>query len=247
MSKTNLLFIFAISLIIFMSLSFKFENKNMDNTYTDSLTYVVRSSNKSNIKTPLLVLLHGYGSNENDLFGMASSVPDNWNVISVRGPYKLAENSFRWYDVKMDNGKIRINVEEEEKSRKKLVDLISVLTNKYNVDSRKIVIAGFSQGANIAQSIGLGSPNIAAGFGVFSGRFVEEFIPYINTPTVLKNSRAFISHGSGDNMLPKTYGAENLNKLTDLGIQTTYCEDTNGHSISPKQWNEFLIWLKNFN
>lgn len=239
------LIMFSSVLVIFSSCNAQDNSKLME--HEKALFYSLRKNSEKVKKSPLLALLHGHGSNENDLFSLSANVPSNWIVVSVRGPYKLAENSFRWYDVKMDNGKIRINVEEEEKSRKKLVDLISVLTNKYNVDSRKIVIAGFSQGANMAQSIGLGSPNIAAGFGVFSGRFVEEFIPYINTPTVLKNSRAFISHGSGDNMLPKTYGAENLNKLTDLGIQTTYCEDTNGHSISPKQWNEFLIWLKNFN
>lgn len=212
-----------------------------------SLHYIIRESKYSANKSPLLILLHGHGSNENDLFGLANLIPDNWNVVSVRGSYKLAENSYRWYDVNMVNGKIAINIEQEEESRKKLIQLISKISQKYDVDSQKIIVAGFSQGANMAQSLGLSEPNLIAGFGVCSGRFVEEFIPYIKISKALKNSKAFISHGRGDNMLPKTYAEENITKLKELGIQLTYCEDTNAHSISAKQWSEFSKWLLNFN
>lgn len=211
-----------------------------------SLHYIIRESKDGLAKSPLLILLHGYGSNENDLFPLSQEIRKNWTVVSVRGPYKMAENSYRWYDVKMANGKITINVEEEEKSRKALLKLIDNLSKKDEPDNRMIIVAGFSQGANMAQSLGLGEPGLVSGFGVFSGRFVEEFIPYISHSPELKNSKAFISHGSGDKMLPKTYSEENIRKLKDLGIQITYCEDTNGHSISAKQWNEFSKWLIDF-
>lgn len=210
------------------------------------LHYIIKENKNGNAQSSMLILLHGHGSNENDLFGFANAIPDDWIVVSVRGPYKLAENSYRWYDVKMVNGKIAINIEQEEQSRKKIIQLISEISKNYKVDRQKIIVAGFSQGANMAQSIGLGTPKIAAGFGVFSGRFVEEFIPYINNSTDLKTSKAFISHGSNDNMLPKTYADENRTKLKDLGIQISYCEDTNAHSISTKQWSEFSKWLLSF-
>ncbi|MCA6363248.1 MAG: esterase [Bacteroidetes bacterium] len=211
------------------------------------LVYKIKKTKSALVKSPLLILLHGHGSNENDLFSLSNSIPDNWIVVSVRGPYQLAENSYRWYDVKMVNGKIAINIDEEERSRKMLMQLISEITQKYNADSNKIIVAGFSQGANMAQCAGLGTPNLVAGFGVFSGRFVEEFSPYVSQSATLKSSKAFIAHGSGDNMLPKTYAAENITKLKELGVQITYCEDTNAHSISTKQWSEFSKWLFNFN
>lgn len=222
--------------------------KNSDTMITEtSLVYRIKEP-KTNAKfSSMLVLLHGHGSNENDILGLAEKVPDHWAVVSVRGPYQLGSNSFRWYDVGMVNGKIEINIDQEELSRKKLIDLINQIADKHHIDKSKIVVAGFSQGANMAQSLGLGEPTIAAGFGVFSGRYVAEFTPYINKSKQLQNVRVFLSHGSGDSMLPKTYADENLNKLKDLGIQITYCEDTNGHSISTKQWSEFSKWLLNFN
>ena len=41
---------------------------------------------------PLLVMLHGYGSDENDLFSFASELPEELFIISVRAPYPLQPN-----------------------------------------------------------------------------------------------------------------------------------------------------------
>lgn len=238
-----------IPLVIQLSfiVSCKAQNNQNKMESDSSLHYLLRESTDSTTKSPMLILLHGHGSNENDLFSLADKIPNNWTVISIRGPYKLAEHSYRWYDVNMVNGKIAINMEEEETSRKKLLNLIEKTIQTQEIDREKIVVAGFSQGANMAQSLGLSEPNLFAGFAVFSGRFVEEFIPFISNSTRLKHSKAFLSHGSGDHLLPKTYADENIQKLNELGIQISYCEDSSGHSISTKQWGEFSKWLLNFN
>lgn len=207
------------------------------------LEYIARTPKNSTINSPLLIFLHGHGGNENNFFSLPNHFPDNWLVVSVRAPYNIGPNSYRWYDVKMVDGKITINIEEEETSRKKLLELIKDISVKYKVDRNKIVVAGFSQGANMAQSIGIGEPKFVSGFGVFSGRFVEEFIPYINKSDDLKNTKAFLSHGTGDHMLPITYASENKQELEKLGIQVTLSEDSNGHSISAKQFSDFTKWL----
>ncbi len=209
----NLKFIMLMSVQLFLLNICTAQNKqNVVETET-SLHYIIRESKDTVEKSPLLILLHGHGSNENDLFSLEKNIPDNWTVISVRGPYKLAESSYRWYDVKLVNGKITINIQEEESSRAKLIQLISQITKQYHVDSQMIIVAGFSQDANMAQSLGLGEPNLVKGFGVFSGRFIEEFTPYIRNATALQNTRAFIAHGSGDTMLPKTYANENISNF----------------------------------
>ena len=211
-----------------------------------SLHYIIRESKDSIAKSPLLILLHGHGSNENDLFSLSNSIPDNWIVVSVRGPYQLAENSYRWYDVKMANGKIVINIDEEERSRKKLMQLIAEIAKKYNADSQKIIVAGFSQGANMSSAISLTEPEKIAGFGVFSGRFVDELKPYISSSDSLKSVKCFLAHGSKDYMLPIAYARENQQLLQSLGITVTFSEDTVAHSISPKQLEDFTLWLKQF-
>lgn len=235
--------------ILQLSLSGTCEAQNMEQNMksVNSLHYVIRKSDVSVKKSPLLLLLHGYGSNENDLFSLCDKIPKNWIVVSVRALYLLNENSYKWYDVKKVNEKITINIEQEEESRKKLLQLVDYLSVNYSIDANKIVVAGFSQGANMVQSLGLSEPNLVSGFGVFSGRNVEEFTPYISNSLLLKKSQAFISHGSNDILLPKNHAIENSTKLKTLGVEVTFCDDTNGHSISTKQWTEFLKWLLNFN
>lgn len=240
----NILILFITQLTVISSCKAK-SSQNIMETDT-SLHYIIRESKDSSAKSPLLILLHGYGSNENDLFSLSDSIPNNWMVVSVRATYKMAENSYRWYDVKMLNGRITINIDEHESSRKKLIQLITTISKKYKVDSEKIIVAGFSQGAYMAESLGLSAPNLFAGFAVFSGRFVVDFIPNIGRSAPLKNYKAYVSYGSSDNMLPKAYAEENISKLKDLGIQITYCEDTNAHSISIKQLDNFSKWLLSF-
>jgi len=54
-----------------------------------SLEHVVRPSSLNNTKAPLLIMLHGYGSDENDLFSFASELPEELCIISAKAPYSL--------------------------------------------------------------------------------------------------------------------------------------------------------------
>jgi phospholipase/carboxylesterase len=208
---------------------------------------IIREGKVKSGDVPILILLHGFGSNEKDLFELAKGVSEEWMVVSVRGLHRIQENGYCWYDVKMVDGKITIDINELLHSKREIEKFTGDLLNKYKINGRRIVLAGFSQGANMAQSVGLANPNIICGFGVFSGRWVEEFKPYISKTSDLKEMKAFISHGTNDTMLKREYMEENLRLLKGLGVQCFTSEDKTGHVISPKQWNEFSIWLKDFN
>jgi phospholipase/carboxylesterase len=212
-------------------------------TINDSLNYVVRVPNESKNPAPMLILLHGYGSDENDLFSLVNQIPANWLVVSVRAPNKISNNSYCWYSVKMENSKIIINPKEEEKSREAILTLIHKLSTIYKVDTSKIVLAGFSQGANIAESTSLLNATIIKGFAVFSGRFLDELKPLLIKTQNYKNMMAFVAHGTEDNMLPINYAQENTKILSQLGIKIECLTDEVGHSISKKELHAFSNWL----
>ena len=49
-------------------------------------------------QTPwLLVLMHGVGSNDDDLFGLAPYVPAQFHVLSLQAPYMLGPDSYAWF------------------------------------------------------------------------------------------------------------------------------------------------------
>ena len=69
----------------------------------DSFEYRFRDSTDTNKSSPLVLMIHGYGINEDDLFSFASDLPENYKIISLRAPYSLPYGGFSWYDINLDN------------------------------------------------------------------------------------------------------------------------------------------------
>ena len=67
-----------------------------------SLHYLVKEPKIKKDKNPLLLLLHGYGSNEEDLFSFANELPEEYYVISARAPYDMMYGSYAWYAINFD-------------------------------------------------------------------------------------------------------------------------------------------------
>jgi len=64
-----------------------------------SLVHLVRQPLVKSAFPPLLLLLHGVGSNEYDLFGLAPYLDKRFLIISVRAPYTLGPDSFAWFEI----------------------------------------------------------------------------------------------------------------------------------------------------
>src|SRR4030095_14145181 len=75
-------------------------------------------------KPPLLILLHGVGSNEEDLFSLAPLLDERFLVITPRAPYTLGPGQFGWYHVFFLPTTIDRDEEEAEQSRQRLISFI---------------------------------------------------------------------------------------------------------------------------
>ncbi len=69
------------------------------------LVYKLREASVKTAHPGLVIMLHGLGSNEDDMFGLAAYLPKEMIVISARAPITLAGRSFAWYKVDRSNGK----------------------------------------------------------------------------------------------------------------------------------------------
>ena len=72
------------------------------------LQYIVREPENITSNTPLLILLHGYGSNEQDLFSFAPTLPEDWLIISFRAPFNTNYEGYSWYDIDLMDEKIAL-------------------------------------------------------------------------------------------------------------------------------------------
>lgn len=216
---------------------------------TPSLYYIFKEPTPIAIgaksaKPPVIILMHGVGSNEKDLFSFANQLPDSFLVISLRAPITLGNDSYAWYHLSFENGKPISNPIEAEASRLMIIDFINNLKNKHAFNEKRVYLCGFSQGSIMAYSIGLTVPEKIKGIAVMSGRLLEEVKPMIASKEKVKKLNVFISHGTNDGVLPINNAREANIYLKQLGINATYKEYPEAHTISNAMFNDMLLWLK---
>ena len=85
---------------------------------------LIHVSRPSTLKenAPLLVMLHGYGSDENDLFSFATELPEELFIISIRAPYPLQPSGNAWYAINFDAEQNKWNDNDQAKSSMETFD-----------------------------------------------------------------------------------------------------------------------------
>ena len=97
----------------------------------------------------LLVLMHGVGSNEDDLFGLSDFVPAPFHVVSLRAPFVLGPDSYAWFEFSVaSDGSRRIDTAQETVSREAIVRTVQAVAQKLNVPPQRVVLGGFSRAAS---------------------------------------------------------------------------------------------------
>ncbi|HEV2582865.1 MAG TPA: alpha/beta fold hydrolase, partial [Ktedonobacteraceae bacterium] len=150
------------------------------------LVNLVRQPLPEASNAPLLLLLHGVGSNEHDLFGLAPLLDQRFIVLSLRAPNTLGPGSYAWFEVAFTPQGPVINPEQAEQSRQLLIDFIGQAVATYGANPRQVYLMGFSQGAIMSASVALTRPDLVAGAVLMSGRILPEIQPLVATPEQLK-------------------------------------------------------------
>lgn len=210
-----------------------------------SLECQVRSPKIVLEKNPLLLLLHGYGSNEADLFSFASELPDEYYVISARAPYDLQYGSYAWYAINFDADQNKFSDHDQAiLSRDLVVRFIEELKVQFPIDNSNITLIGFSQGSILSFSIALSYPNIVQRVGALSGYLNLDLNSENYQNNDYSNLKIFASHGTLDQVIPVEWARKTDPILKKLGINSTYKEYPIGHGVSPQNFFDLKDWLQ---
>ena len=168
-----------------------------------TLHHLVREPKIKNDKNPLLLLLHGYGSNEEDLFSFANELPDEYFVISARAPYDMMYGSYAWYAINFDADENKFSdIGQAQKSRDIIANFIDELVLNYAIDKEDITLVGFSQGAILSYAVGVSYPEKVNKVVAMSGYFNPEIAIDQFEQNDLTNLKIFASHGTVDQVVP---------------------------------------------
>lgn len=207
------------------------------------LQYIVREPKIASQKPPLLLLLHGYGSNKEDLFSFADELPDDLLIVSAQAPLSIGNGGYAWYSINFDdtNGKFS-DLKEAKQSIDEIANFIEEIKIKYNTNPDKTLLLGFSQGAILSYSLSFFHPNKIQHILALSGYINTELLPE-NISSEIKTDY-YCSHGSVDQVLPVEWARNSKPFLDNLGFQNEYSEYNVGHGIAPQNFYSFKKWIE---
>jgi len=210
-----------------------------------SLNYRRAAAPSKTANSPLVILLHGYGSNEEDLLGLSQFFPSDYLVISARAPYKADVGGYQWFERELVNGKYSGKPEHIAHSKELILKFVDEAIKKYQVDPKKIYLVGFSQGAMMCYEVGTSAPNKIKGIGVLSGKMSGGLLSSIHTDNKLKSLRIFIAHGTADTRLPYADGKAAYDRLVQIGIMPEFHTYPGmDHTISREVMNDLIAWIR---
>lgn len=209
------------------------------------LHYLIREPKIIKEKNPLLLLLHGYGSNEQDLFSFSGELPEEYYVISVRAPYSLMYDSYAWYAINFDADEKKFSdLNQARDSRELIVEFIDYLSDEYLIDTDNITLIGFSQGAILSYAIALSYPKKIKQIAALSGYLNMDIAREdFSLNADFSQLRVFASHGSADQVIPIEWARKTPDILKALKIEVTYKEYPVGHGVAPQNFFDLYKWL----
>jgi phospholipase/carboxylesterase len=208
-----------------------------------SLHYLCRRPATDRAHPPILFLLHGFGSNEENLFRLAVEMPPEFLVLSVRSPQVLGEDQYAWFSIDFSTGKPVHNKTEALESIPLLKQFMDEAIATFAADTNEVYMLGFSQGAMMSYSIALMHQGFVKGVAALSGRVLREIRPMVPVLDAHKKLRVFVGHGSEDQVLSISHAREAKEYLLTLGITPEYHEYPIAHSISRTELLEVKEWL----
>lgn len=208
------------------------------------LYHEVKLPKERNGKNPLVIFLHGVGSNEKHLFGFAHQFPENFTVVSARAPFNVGVDKYAWFEVQFLANKRIINEEQEAKSVQILNQFISQAVERYGADEQQVFLVGFSQGAIMSYTMGLIRPNKIKAVVAIAGRLLEQTKGLMASKEALKQIQFLIQQGSKDQMMPMQYGEDAAGFLSSIGVQYEMKRYAIEHFVSQEEMNDLINWIQ---
>lgn len=210
-----------------------------------SLHHLVKEPKIKKEKKPLLLLLHGYGSNEEDLFSFASELPDDCYVISARAPFDMMYGSYAWYAINFDADENKFSdIGQARASRDIISRFIDELVSNYAIDKEDVTLIGFSQGCILSYAVAVSYPEKVRRVVAMSGYFNPEIAVDDYLENDFANLKIFASHGSVDQVVPVEWAQKAAPYLKSIGIDIVYKEYPVGHGVAPQNFFDFRNWLE---
>jgi len=175
--------------------------------------------------TPMVVLLHGAGRDADRIMGSFRDRAEAQGIILL-----APESRATTWDIVIQH-KFGDDVAFIDRA-------LAMAFDRWNIDPSRVAIAGFSDGASYALSLGLTNGDLFGQILAFSPGFAA---PGLVTGT----PRVFISHGTHDRVLPINGASRRMVPILEsTGYDVRYKEFDGDHEIPPNVLDAAFTWLQ---
>jgi phospholipase/carboxylesterase len=190
-----------------------------------------------------LVLLHGRGTDERDLFPLLDMLDPEQRLLgaTARGPLSLPPGGAHWYVVRTVGYP---DPETFHSTYPQLAGWLDELLAEHGIQHERTVLGGFSQGSVMAYALGLGAGRPRpAGIMALSG-FLPEVEGFSLDLAGAAGLPVAIGHGTHDPVIPVEFGREARDRLIQAGADVTYRESPMPHTIDPGFMRQLPGWIR---
>lgn len=184
-----------------------------------------------------LVLMHGRGTSEDDLFPLLDVLDPRRRLLGVTpgGPHRLPPGGQHWYAIRS------VGFPEPDTFALGFGALTTFLDG-IGLDWDRTILGGFSQGTVMAYATGLGEGRPRpAGIIALSG-----FIPTVDGWRMRDDLHGFpvaIGHGERDPIISIDFARAARERLEQAGADVTYFESAIPHTIDPRFLGTLPEWV----
>ncbi|MGU9813752.1 alpha/beta hydrolase [Pseudomonas sp. LF052] len=194
---------------------------------------------------PLVIFLHGFGSNEEDLFGIKDALPSTWTYLSARAPMPVDPQGYRWFTKTPGDGDYNGETADLQRSAALIEDFVRKATAKYHTHSDRVFLVGFSQGAIMSYEVGLRKPALVRGIAALSGSVLPVLKAELKPSESLGKLAIFIGHGTLDQALPYASATQANEVLVGLGLTPEFHGYPGmPHTVSDTEVQDLKAWLE---
>lgn len=186
------------------------------------------------------VLLHGRGSDQNDLQGLRDLLPADWVLVTPRAPFPGAVWGYgsgaAWYRYREED---RVYTDTLDESLGRLDTFYAELRTLLGFEPGRLVTGGFSQGGTISLAHALTRPGSVDVTLNFSG-FLPASVPLDETGTAPPATPIFWGHGLGDPAIPISLAERGRSRLRRAGAKLVTRDYRIGHWIVAEEVREAI-------
>ncbi|WP_424931133.1 alpha/beta hydrolase [Amaricoccus macauensis] len=195
----------------------------------------------------LVIFLHGYGADGNDLIGLADPLSPHLpktRFMAPNAPERCVNNpmGYQWFPIPWMDGSSEAQAQASAAQSFKLLDGFLDQVEASGMPPERTILFGFSQGTMMSLHVGLRRKKALAGIVGFSGRLLS---PETLEAEIMTRPPVLLVHGDADPVVPFASLPEAADALAAAGIETyTHVSKGVGHGIAPDGLGLALQFIK---